>query len=107
VKKIIRKIRKLVAPNIQEIIFGRYLTGAEKSKGITVSSFNTASATPREEFLINHERFLYTGHFHLHYAEWRMRRIHKILQIFPLQYFDNKKILEVGGGHWNYWSIFC
>lgn len=38
------------------------------------------------------------GHFHTHYREWTMRRINKILYIYGVEWFKNKKILVLGDG---------
>lgn len=44
-------------------------------------------------FLYNH-----TGHYHPHYQEWNMRRINKVLELFDLNWFKDKKILVLGDG---------
>ena len=39
------------------------------------------------------------GLFHPSYDEWRVTRINKLLDLYGVDYFSEKAILEVGGGH--------
>ena len=36
--------------------------------------------------------------FGANYLEWTMRRINKVLDLYGLDFFKNKRILELGGG---------
>lgn len=55
------------------------------------------------------DNFIYNriGHFHPHYREWTMRRINKILQIFDLDDFIDKKVLILGDGIGNFGQFFA
>lgn len=50
-----------------------------------------------------------TGHglFHPSYVDWRARRITKILEIYGLDYFKGKRILELGCGHGDIGAFFA
>jgi len=39
------------------------------------------------------------GLFHISYDEWKVKRINKILELYDIDWFKGKKILELGGGH--------
>lgn len=52
---------------------------------------------PLDWFVVSNYHFMYQGHFHTHYDEWRMRRIRKVLELYGGD-FSGKRILEIGGG---------
>ncbi len=58
-----------------------------------------------QEYISNNFLYNRIGHFHPHYKEWTMRRINKIIEIFPIEDFKNKKVLILGDGIGNF-SIF-
>jgi 2-polyprenyl-3-methyl-5-hydroxy-6-metoxy-1,4-benzoquinol methylase len=47
------------------------------------------------------------GLFHPAYAEWRVRRINKMLEIYGFDFFKGKKILELGAGHADIGAFFA
>ncbi|MGY9014959.1 MAG: methyltransferase domain-containing protein [Rhodospirillales bacterium] len=51
-----------------------------------------------DSFILINYQHLRHGHFNHHYVEWRMKRVRKILEIYDVDFFRNKKILEIGGG---------
>ena len=96
----IRKyLKKKIAPLIQEIIYGAPLTEYEREMGVFVSGVQTATSGPIDEYILNHFRTYYSGHFHAPtYAPYRMKRISKVLEIIPPEEFEGKRVLELGGG---------
>ena len=63
-------------------------------------SFFSAPQSDCPTHLYIRQRFFYNtlGHFDPHYLEWRMRRITKVLDVFGIDFFPGKRILELGGG---------
>jgi hypothetical protein len=55
--------------------------------------------SPIEQHLILSAVYNTGGLFHRSYVDWRIKRINKILEIYGIEFFKNKNILEVGGGH--------
>jgi 2-polyprenyl-3-methyl-5-hydroxy-6-metoxy-1,4-benzoquinol methylase len=47
------------------------------------------------------------GLFHDAYINWRIRRCTKILEIYGINYFRGKKVLEVGAGHGDLGAFFA
>lgn len=47
------------------------------------------------------------GLFHPSYEEWRIVRINKILEIFGIDYFKGKRVLELGAGHGDTGAFFA
>lgn len=47
------------------------------------------------------------GLFHPSYEEWRVRRCNKILEIYGIDYFKNKRLLELGAGHGDIAAFFA
>lgn len=45
--------------------------------------------------------------FGSHYVEWTMRRINKVLELYGVDYFKGKHILELGGGIGNIGGFFA
>jgi len=68
------------------------------------------SMKPEKDFIQDYinNNFIYNreGHFHPHYREWTMRRINKILEIFPIEDFKDKKVLILGDGIGNFGLFF-
>jgi SAM-dependent methyltransferase len=62
--------------------------------------------SPVDQFLDAAYRAFRTGHFDVHYVDWRMRRIQKVLQIEGID-FSGKTILELGGGHGDIGAFFA
>ena len=47
------------------------------------------------------------GLFHFSYDFWRVRRCNKLLEIYGVDYFKRKKILELGAGHGDIGAFFA
>ena len=47
------------------------------------------------------------GLFHSSYENWRVRRCTKILEIYGVDYFKNRKVLELGAGHGDIGAFFA
>lgn len=47
------------------------------------------------------------GLFHHSYETWRVKRFDKILEIFGIDYFKGKKIIELGSGHGDIGAFFA
>jgi 2-polyprenyl-3-methyl-5-hydroxy-6-metoxy-1,4-benzoquinol methylase len=63
--------------------------------------------SPIEKYLLHTKLSETRGLFHSSYDEWRVRRCAKILEIYGVEYFRNRKILEVGGGHGDIGAFFA
>jgi len=48
-----------------------------------------------------------SGLFDYTYEEWRINRINKILEVYGIDYFINKKVLELGSGHGDIGAFFA
>lgn len=63
-----------------------------------------------DAFITSNYYYFYSGNsglFHQTYPEWRMRKIRKILQIYDIEFFNGKTILEIGGGHGDIGAFFA
>ena len=47
------------------------------------------------------------GLFHRSYETWRVKRLNKILEVFGIDYFKDKTILELGSGHGDIGAFFA
>ena len=47
------------------------------------------------------------GLFHTSYDTWRVKRCNKLIEIYGLNYFKGKKILELGSGHGHIGAFFA
>ena len=47
------------------------------------------------------------GLFHYSYEDWRLKRINKILELYGIEFFENKTVLELGGGHGDIGAFFA
>ena len=47
------------------------------------------------------------GLFHFSYEEWTIKRITKILELYGIDFFKDKNILELGGGHGDIGAFFA
>ncbi|MAF95195.1 MAG: hypothetical protein CMM60_05530, partial [Rhodospirillaceae bacterium] len=65
------------------------------------------SLSPADKHIFQNYMFKKKGLFGPHYVEWRMKRIDKILELFGFDYFDGKRILELGGGHGDIGAFFA
>ncbi|NQW23743.1 MAG: methyltransferase domain-containing protein [SAR202 cluster bacterium] len=83
----------------------RRMLGSKKSMGNAVG--NPFSHGAVDAFIASNYAYFRSGHFHEHYSEWRMRRIRKILQIYEVEFFNGKTILEIGGGHGDIGAFFA
>lgn len=72
-----------------------------------IEQSTTIKLSPVEQHLALNQLLFSSGHFHVHYHEWRMKRINKILDIFGVDYFKDKNILELGGGNGNIGAFFA
>jgi len=63
--------------------------------------------SPIDRHLIASRLVWKKGLFHPSYEEWRIVRINKILEIFGIDYFNGKTILELGGGHGDIGAFFA
>lgn len=69
--------------------------------------YNGPSCSAIDSFILSNYQYLRKGHFDKHYVEWRMSRIRKILQIYDIDFFIGKKVMEVGGGLGNIGAFFA
>ncbi|KKN40009.1 hypothetical protein LCGC14_0737800 [marine sediment metagenome] len=97
-----RRIRGGVFRMIKKI---RVFIGGLKSKKRLLKDFYRImrefpyfNMTPIELHLFSNSVFRSTGHYDWTYKEWRMKRINKVLDIFGVDYFVDKKILVLGDG---------
>ena len=51
--------------------------------------------------------YINSGLFHYSYEEWRIKRINKILEVYGIDYFINKNVLELGSGHGDIGAFFA
>jgi SAM-dependent methyltransferase len=58
-----------------------------------------STLSPIEKHVANTMAISKEGLFHGSYDGWRTKRCNKILEIYGIDYFRNKKILELGSGH--------
>lgn len=65
---------------------------------VEVADLQISEHSPIDSFILSNFRYRVDGHFNPHYKEWRIKRIRKILEIYDLDYFKGKRILEIGGG---------
>jgi len=63
-----------------------------------ISEFNEQNMTSIEKFIFNNYLYNVGGHFSHSYKEWTTRRLTKVLNIYGVDYFRNKKILILGDG---------
>ena len=80
---------------VQKALYGKPLNGYEIEMGTRVPTYSS----PVDDFV--NCAFKYEepqGHFHPHYHEFRFKRLKKLLEIFPPEYFPGKKVLELGSG---------
>ena len=91
--KLIWFLRKVVRTLFQPLLL-------EALNSNTKMSFLSAPQSDCPIHLYIRQRFFYNtdGHYHNHYVEWRMRRITKVIDIFGIDFFQGKRILELGGG---------
>jgi SAM-dependent methyltransferase len=47
------------------------------------------------------------GLFEPYYEDWRIKRINKILELYGIDYFKNKNVLELGSGHGDIGAFFA
>lgn len=57
------------------------------------------SLTRHEKHLVYSGLLEEAGLFHPSYGEWRAKRLAKILEIYGADFFEGRKILELGAGH--------
>ena len=48
-----------------------------------------------------------SGLFNYSYEEWRIKRINKVLEMYGIDYFKYKNVLELGGGHGEIGAFFA
>jgi SAM-dependent methyltransferase len=48
-----------------------------------------------------------SGLFDYSYEKWRIKRINKILEVYGIDYFTNKNVLELGSGHGEIGAFFA
>jgi SAM-dependent methyltransferase len=99
-RKIVSKIAAFSSPYIQEMLYGKPLGIYEMEMGNPgTRAFAVGSSSPINEFIYWHFKYQANeAHFHSHYIEWRFKRLKKLLEIFPPEYFPGKKVLELGSG---------
>ncbi len=68
---------------------------------------HNAILSPVERHIFLSSMYNKAGLFHPSYEDWRVKRINKILEIYGIDYFNNKKILELGGGHGDIGAFFA
>ena len=57
------------------------------------------SLSPIDKYVVYSNITSKKGLFHPSYEEWRVRRFNKLLEIYGIDYFKGKRILELGCGH--------
>jgi len=55
--------------------------------------------SPIERHILWSYSFSNDGLFHCNYDDWKVKRINKILDLYDIEWFKGKKILELGSGH--------
>jgi len=63
--------------------------------------------SPIDKHIVRCKTYIKEGHFANSYKEWSMRKINKILSIYDIKYFKDKKILVLGDGIGNMGSFFA
>ena len=84
----------MLAKIIKWLGFRAYL---QKLKHLMIKS-QISTMSPIERHIYLNTVFDDTNIFHPQYLEWTMKRINKILELYGLDFFKNKRILELGGG---------
>ena len=72
-----------------------------------LASNEMSVSSPIEQVITSAYRNFNQGHFCPSYKEWRMKRIMKMLEVYELNYFKDKRILELGGGHGDIGAFFA
>ena len=65
-------------------------------KNLMIKS-QTALMSPVERHIYFNTIFDDTNIFGSHYLKWTMKRINKVIELYGLDFFKNKRILELGG----------
>ena len=65
-------------------------------KNLMIKS-QTAIMSPVERHIYFNTIFDDTNIFGSHYLKWTMKRINKVIELYGLDFFKNKRILELGG----------
>ena len=63
------------------------------------SQLRNITLPPIERYVLLSGVYNQNGLFHPSYEDWRIKRINKIFEMYGIDYFKNKNILELGGGH--------
>ncbi|MGU3316920.1 class I SAM-dependent methyltransferase [Sphingomonas sp. M6A6_1c] len=66
-----------------------------------------AHLSPIARHLIHASQMRDTGLYDRTYSDWRARRIEKILEIYGVDWFDGRKIVELGCGHGDIGAFFA
>jgi SAM-dependent methyltransferase len=63
--------------------------------------------SPVDKYIVYSGILNKTGLFDPSYEDWRMRRFNKLLEVYGIDFFIGKKILEVGCGHGDIGAFFA
>jgi hypothetical protein len=88
VKKIIEKVRGAVFLAVNGV----------KTVNKLDSALTHISLPPIDRHILLSYSFSNEGLFHPSYEDWRVKRINKILELFDIDWFMGKRVLELGGG---------
>jgi 2-polyprenyl-3-methyl-5-hydroxy-6-metoxy-1,4-benzoquinol methylase len=66
-----------------------------------------ASLSPIDKYVVFSGLTNQDGLFHPSYEGWRIRRLNKMLEIYGIDFFKGKRIIEVGAGHGDIGAFFA
>ena len=72
-----------------------------------ISAHTKVQSEPLDDYVAGNYFHFSKHHFAGHYDKWRLVRINKVLELFGVDYFKGKKILELGAGHGDMGAFFC
>jgi SAM-dependent methyltransferase len=71
------------------------------------SELRNIRLSPVDQHIFLSSVYNQSGLFHPSYQDWRIKRINKILELYGIEYFENKKLLELGSGHGDIGAFFA
>ncbi len=72
-----------------------------------ISAHISTQSPPLDNFVAKNHLHFSRHHYASHYERWRIVRINKILEIYGVDFFKGKKIVELGAGHGDIGAFFC
>jgi 2-polyprenyl-3-methyl-5-hydroxy-6-metoxy-1,4-benzoquinol methylase len=93
IKKLYRAVaKKLLAPNVLQRI---------------ECELRNIKLSPVDQHVFLSSLYNEAGLFHPSYEDWRIKRVNKILELYGIDYFEGKNLLELGGGHGEIGAFFA